>query len=758
MDSMAFPISSSFPECYLTTIPLEILHHIAVDLVDFTPVGPPFQLVPLMQTCSALNSRLSPGRNPSLYGTVFQRKLDFGAAERRIGQPTPAQQALWGWRAFQAMSLFKRGDVRCCSDAALLEACRMGVMLMLDDDGKNLRQMLLWARADVFAQRLVMQRLYERSEENNGWPLETPLIAYALQLMWLLTSEESLRSEPEAVRVQVQQLLLPYIYAPFRYPTTPYPPNHYIIPPLLPSPLHVPTTIQTAHGLYPLYPPPIATPFTFHNGEELSISPPLPAFTARLLYLSRAEVNPLAIPPHLDRTRADRLARGLTDISPVREDLEEFDWGHIARPPLGTGLRTREGVRKAHPEWNGLEWADPFYTAAGKYPERPPAQTFPGFTIPEPIPRWVGKAELWDDEEKSRNWDMDLARMRAWADLDAGKSRKAFEGGVYELGSAEGLWVGRVLMTGPFELQALAENPIHPPHGALSVELLNGYPQFSYMRMRELHGLHGEATPPPLPRDATIEAEREGDNEQGEEDEDEGEGEEEVEEEEEEEEEPFALGPLSAHDGMNNAWFAGDRRPRVLPPTARQCPGTVRLEVHNVLSVGVYRVNRRFGGRWKDGTRLGNDAPPPVPGASHAVPTAGYAHDVTTCSRCKDDRAFEDMIRLAMGEPGANVHALLEKGRVRGRCNGVKEIVIMGETDAAHGAAFNHYVLEGRIRPADGLFLGLRRSKTEITHGTTLFWGYFTGKETLAGNWRVGGTDPGAPAWEGTFVWGRRGD
>ncbi|KAG6884323.1 hypothetical protein C0993_012139 [Termitomyces sp. T159_Od127] len=178
--------------CHLTMMPLEILHHIALDLMKLTPIGPAVQLGPLMQTCSTLNACLSPKRNPNLFGAIYRHKLDSAAVERRLGRPTSRQWAAWGRRAFEAMRYFRKGVLRYDdddNDERLLEALRVGVMLMLDDDGKNVRQMILWARADVFVQRLVMTRLYERSEENQGWPRETPLIAYALQLMWLLTSE-----------------------------------------------------------------------------------------------------------------------------------------------------------------------------------------------------------------------------------------------------------------------------------------------------------------------------------------------------------------------------------------------------------------------------------------------------------------------------------------------------------------------------------------------------------------------------------------
>ncbi|KAG6805437.1 hypothetical protein H0H87_004371, partial [Tephrocybe sp. NHM501043] len=130
---------------------------------------------------------------------------------------------------------------------------------------------------------------------------------------------------------------------------------------------------------------------------------------------------------------------------------------------------------------------------------------------------------------------------------------------------------------------------------------------------------------------------------------------------------------------MNNAWFAN--RPHVLSPQPGHSRGMVRLGVQGVRSIGLYHENTRFGGRWKDCKRLGNDAPPPAPGSSLAasVSQEGYAHDSTTCARCKDDKTFEQSIKAAIGEGSDEAYALLEKGRVRGKCNGVKEIVVLGE-------------------------------------------------------------------------------
>ncbi|KAG6835340.1 hypothetical protein H0H93_002501 [Arthromyces matolae] len=606
----------------LLTVPIEVLHHIAEDLAVLTPLGPPSSIVPLMLTCSTLNSRLSVARNPTLFAAIYRRRLDHTAIERRVGRPTLSQWARWGSRVFEAMRIFRRGDIW-YDEPQLLEALRVGVMFMLDDDGKNVRQMLLWARADVFVQKLVMERIYERAHENQGWPRETPLIAYALQLWYLLSSEESVLSEPPEVRDRIMKLLVPFVYCPFRYASSPYPPNHFIVPPLLPSPAVAPTTIPTAHGQYPLYPDSLSSPFLLANGKTVKISPPQPALMAKLIYMAREEAIPLPIAPDMHRTRAEREAAGITDVGPVQEDIEEFNWSYTTPHPLGTGLRTREGLLKRCQDWNGAEWEAPLDMYDHGYPSLPKRILFGNAVAGAPFPQWATKAPLWDIKEKSKRFDMVFGMMLAFGDLDVGLSRKPFADGVYEPGTADGLWVGRILViilqfpspssntadtvtsSFPFQVsdfhaqEILSSNPMHPPYEELTVESLSWYHQLSFLRLREIHGVQGEVNllrPPPPMIPSTSEAT----NNVNEFDPSNDEGENSAEQ-EEEEEEPFGLGPLEDDDGMSNAWFLNP--PTVLPPLFSEPKDIVRLSVPYIARTGIYRANTQFK-QHKGGDRL----------------------------------------------------------------------------------------------------------------------------------------------------------
>ncbi|KAJ7466411.1 hypothetical protein FB451DRAFT_412935 [Mycena latifolia] len=140
-------------------------------------------------------------------------------------------------------------------------------------EGKNRRQ-LAWAGAREFALRFVRERLYEGryggadsrggggaavgEEWCVGWPRDTEARAAALWVVWFFEGWDTVRAEPEPARRALMALLLPFVVAPFRYPSALCPPHHYSVP-LLPSVVDGPNgeqrviTVPTLHGAYPIY-------------------------------------------------------------------------------------------------------------------------------------------------------------------------------------------------------------------------------------------------------------------------------------------------------------------------------------------------------------------------------------------------------------------------------------------------------------------------------------------------------------------------
>lgn len=181
----------------LQTLPLEILDEIAFELVALEPLGPPSDILSLLVASSHFNQALSPSANPGLYARIFRHKFDYSAVERRAFTPTSNQYLDQLIHYCRALQILRSGNVfvqprpmgtddddeRCAFDAL-----GTGFIMMMEDDGKNARQ-LQWAGADVFAERFLRRRLYEGRDENDGWPIESPHNSWALWLFWMLTTD-----------------------------------------------------------------------------------------------------------------------------------------------------------------------------------------------------------------------------------------------------------------------------------------------------------------------------------------------------------------------------------------------------------------------------------------------------------------------------------------------------------------------------------------------------------------------------------------
>ncbi|KAF8059491.1 hypothetical protein FPV67DRAFT_1716275 [Lyophyllum atratum] len=234
-----------------------------------------------MQTCKALHGLLVPESNPGLYSRIFRQKFDVAAVARRAFHPTPTQCVDQMTQYFAALRVFRRRELRVSvapgeefPDVGVEEALQIAVVMMLEDDGKNARQLVQWGHADEFVDAFVRSRLYDGAEDNDGWPLDNRLNAHALWLMWLLTTEESLLNETPAQRAQITQLLLPFVYVPYRYPTALAPPNHFLIPAPQPPPSTPPPPSPPPTGPTPSTP--TATP------PSSSTTPPAPSLPSPL--------------------------------------------------------------------------------------------------------------------------------------------------------------------------------------------------------------------------------------------------------------------------------------------------------------------------------------------------------------------------------------------------------------------------------------------------------------------------------------------
>ncbi|KAG5635339.1 hypothetical protein H0H81_011661 [Sphagnurus paluster] len=795
---------------HITTIPQELSDVIALELTLLEPLGPPAVLLPLMTSCRTLYARLSPDSNPTLHAAIFRQKFDSGAVIRRHGGICPTAWAYVAQlhRYLAALRVFRRGDVHegVCDglwrddvpDIGLDEALQIGVVMMMEDDGKNVRQMLLWARADIFVKRLLTRRLYAGAEAQDGWPSDDEVNANALWLLWLLTSEESLLRETQEERESITRLLTPFIYAPFRYTPFYAPPDHFLIPP---------PSLPTPPGPYSLSPPP-STILSMHYGARRAMGRPPAALAAILVFHARAEVHARAIPLHFVRTRADLPEHLDAHVTPTREDVEELSWAWVARPPLGAGLTGRDSKRVLVEGWEGREYspADNDNDEGYTFPERP--KDLVHLTPHAPIERWVGKAPHAAPPRvgKSVRWDADWARLRMCSDMWAPRRRGAGAGGsvgyVHTPGSLDGLWTGvmQIQLSSEGTAHLLAGDVSHnrPIRGIVTEEAVGGASQPVSVLLREVQSVGGGRC---CCRVVAADSWEDGDLVGFEEYNDEfsvADDEDDDEQEQEPEETPgdyFALACDAA--GVTNAWFAGEGPPVFvpLPPSSPSLAKSAVFPYHassfdtsqpgDATDATQYQVRAADGfvsgtfhthsydsrrGR-REGLGLGNDAEcPEYDPDSEPKIESHYKQDaeLSLCEACTGKEREKRRPRWKAHDERARESLFTSAGLPSSSCsshtheNHTQDILLHGSTPAASARAWHPFTYHGRIRPWDGLIALVRaprRAKDEYL-GRAVFCGYLVGGEVLAGAWRMAGRGPQVVPFGvgGVFCWSRRVD
>ncbi|KAJ7682850.1 hypothetical protein B0H17DRAFT_1075117 [Mycena rosella] len=382
----------------LRAVPLEILEHIAYQLTCLAPLGPPAALVPLLLTCRTVNSQLS--GNAALYSRIFRFKFDSGAVKRRAFDPTPNQYA-------DQLVLYCT-QLQRLREQVLADECDDilfgAYLMMLENDGRNAAQ-LEHAGLDSYLDLFIRTRLWDGREGSHGWPTDSVAGACALWLMWMTTTEETLKEESPAQRSQIIRLVLPYVLVPYRYASAFAPQQHFNLPLRNTVNAH-PNSILTAHGPYPIYLDPWRAWSQVHFSTRPAILPPLATVAAKLVYFSRRETIPFGVPPHLPLNRAHALAAGVTHIGPNQDDILEVN---------------------AH--------------------------------LNDRLPR-VRPAED-DSEPLSKRWDADWWRLRRC--LSVWRAPDGRLGSTYVPGNFTGLWQGRMLVPSENHFTALVTTRGYPP-------------------------------------------------------------------------------------------------------------------------------------------------------------------------------------------------------------------------------------------------------------------------------------------------------
>ncbi|KAI0248930.1 hypothetical protein BJV78DRAFT_1276360 [Lactifluus subvellereus] len=195
------------------SIPQEVLENIAFYAVASNPLGPPHELLPLLLVNRRLYASLSSTYNPHLHARIFATKFDTTALVRRLGLVEGRAPKLAAELRRRCVQL---GRLRACigctvgalaagrsgggggmtEDAvrALHEMLWTAYLMMLENDGKNERQLREYARLDRWLRAFWFAEdgasCARLAIRDNAWPPNNDLSAVTMWLFWFLLRPE----------------------------------------------------------------------------------------------------------------------------------------------------------------------------------------------------------------------------------------------------------------------------------------------------------------------------------------------------------------------------------------------------------------------------------------------------------------------------------------------------------------------------------------------------------------------------------------
>lgn len=187
---------------HFTAIPCEVVEHIAFFLATDHLVGPPSDLLPLLQLNSRIYNFLSFENNPHLYSRIFEAKFDTASANRYFGPNNLSVTALAGELKRRCLCLTRIRDRLDCVDPDipviatstkdpehLQSVIWTAYLMMVENDGKNEEQLRDYAKIEGWI------RSYWFNEDGTSfarvklnadlWPRNTPITAASMWLLWL---------------------------------------------------------------------------------------------------------------------------------------------------------------------------------------------------------------------------------------------------------------------------------------------------------------------------------------------------------------------------------------------------------------------------------------------------------------------------------------------------------------------------------------------------------------------------------------------
>ena len=212
------------------SIPQEVLENIAFYAVASNPLGPPHELAPLLLVNRRLHAALASASNPHLHARIFAAKFDTAALVRRLGPGSGTARKLATELRRRCVQLARLRAQIGCTIGALVEgeaevdggqkgkdrkggekgagagAAAAGMtdegmramhemlwtayVMMLENDGKNERQLREYARLDEWLRAFWFGEdgaSFARLEiGDNAWPPYNDLADVTMWLFWFL--------------------------------------------------------------------------------------------------------------------------------------------------------------------------------------------------------------------------------------------------------------------------------------------------------------------------------------------------------------------------------------------------------------------------------------------------------------------------------------------------------------------------------------------------------------------------------------------
>ncbi|KAI0772434.1 hypothetical protein BD413DRAFT_545404 [Trametes elegans] len=264
----------------LASIPQEVLEHIAFFAATDDLLGPPEGILGLLSADRRTHAALSVSSNPYLWSRIFAHKFDLSCAiwrlsSRQIGPVEICDE--FKLRCTLLKRIRRRSDSLATSSAlspthrdALRSILWMAYMMMLENEGKNDRQLREYARFDLWLKDFLFHpsgaSLAAWSVKNDLWPPDGERSALALWLFWyMLKPDDYLTTGDDTAFRDASGILKLFALGAHQYPISNPVWNEFAPP-------------SRARGASAIK----------HFGVSLRMAPPAPAPPAILAYLTLA--------------------------------------------------------------------------------------------------------------------------------------------------------------------------------------------------------------------------------------------------------------------------------------------------------------------------------------------------------------------------------------------------------------------------------------------------------------------------------------